>query len=249
MTVHGYNPHTRYRERSAQRIAKLMALMALAAVTCLLGFWLGRQYGAERSISLNDQVEALTQQRNLLQDSVTELRAETQTAEARYNQLREEFNTLIPEGPVQDLIRLVREQIEQGMEPERLAFVIRSARPPTGCTEPETKRFVVSNPAYQGPDSVVSVAEGAITISASGSSARNDDGQPEAWYDPAQPVNILFEVSAPEAEGDGGKQQERKNGILPIRHSIVAGDREYRFTVEAGSRSFARVVFDSCAYP
>jgi hypothetical protein len=141
---------------------------------------------------------------------------------------------------MQDLTRLVKEQIDQGMAPERLSFVIKSARPPTDCTDPETKRFVVSTPSYTGPASSASVADGAVIIKAKGASASNKAGQPEAWFDPAQNVEVTF---------TSVNGNEVKKGMFPIRHSVVAGNREYRFTVEEGAKSFAKVTFDSCAYP
>lgn len=240
MSINSYNPHTRYRERAMQRMTNAISMLLVIGLSCSVGFWMGKQFGAEKAISLADQVEALTKERNVLQQNVTELRAEAQTANTRYEQIKAEYNAVMPEGPMQDLTRLVREQIDQGMAPERLAFVIKSARPPTDCTEPETKRFVVSTPNYTGPDSSVSVADGAVIIKAKGVSAYNKDGKAEAWFDPAQNVEIVF---------TGAGLTETKKGALPIRHSVVVGAREYRFTIEEGSKSFARVVFDSCAYP
>lgn len=238
MLINNYNPHSRYRERAMQRMTGMISMLIVIALSACVGFWIGKQYGVEQNISLRDSVGELTKERNLLQGNVTELRAEAQTANTRYEQIKAEYNAIMPEGPMQDLTRLVREQLDQGMAPERLSFVIKSARPPTGCTDPESKRFVVSTPNYTGPDSNASV-EG-ITIKAKGVSATNRNGQPEAWFDPAQTVAVTFTT----AEGT-----ETKSGIFPIRHSVVSGGREYRFTIEEGAKSFARVVFDSCAYP
>lgn len=240
MMLNSYNPSSRYRERAMQRMTNAISMIIVIALSACVGFWIGKQYGVERAISLEEQVTALTKERNLLQSNVTELRAEAQTANTRYEQIKAEYNAVLPEGPMQDITKLVREQLTQGMAPERLAFVIKSARPPTDCTEPETKRFVVSTPSYTGPESSASVADGAIIVKAKGASASSKDGKPEAWFDPAQNVEVTF-TSA------GGT--EVKKGALPIRHSVVAGNREYRFTIEEGAKSFARVVFDSCAYP
>lgn len=240
MMINSYNPHSRYRERAQQRFTSMISMVLVIALSACVGFWIGKQYGVEQNISLKDQVESLTKERTVLQKSVTELRAEAQTANTRYEQIKAEYNAVMPEGPMQDLTRLVREQIDQGMAPERLAFVIKSARPPTGCTDPESKRFVVSTPSYAGPDSSVSVADGAIIIKANGVSATNKDGRAEAWFDPSKAVEVTFTT----AEG-----AEKKNSVFPIRHSVVTDGREYRFTIEEGAKSFAKVVFDSCAYP
>ncbi len=240
MPINNYNPHTRYKERNAQRIASALGVLAVILLSMLLGFWLGKQYGAEHLITLKDEVEALEKERSALQDQVTELSATAQTANTRYGQLQEEVESIIPAGPMQDLVTLVREQLKQGMDAERLSFVIRSVRPPSGCTEAETKRFVINTPAYSGPESLASVADGKIKVGGSGVSARNISGLPEAWYDPSKRVEVFFM---------NGDKREVKKGVLPLRYSTVVGNREYRFTIEKGARSFAKVVYDSCSYP
>lgn len=238
--LNSYNPTTRYKNRAMQKMTNAASMIIVIGLSASVGFWMGKQYGVENVMALKEQVTQLTGERNVLQQNVTELRAEAQTANTRYEQIRAEYNAQIPEGPMQDLTKLVREQLGQGMAPERLAFVIKSARPPTGCTEPETKRFVVSTPSYSGPASSVSVADGAVIINGKGTSASNKEGRAEAWFDPAQPIAISFAANG---------QVDNKNSTLPIRHSVVVGNREYRFTIEEGAKSFAKVVFDSCAYP
>jgi hypothetical protein len=240
MTLRSYNPHTRYKERAAQRFAALMGYAALTLISILIGFWLGKQYGATELITLKDEIVSIKQERDLLQSNATELSAAAQTANMRFEQLQEEVESIIPKGPMQNIATLVRDQLKKGTDPERLAFVIRSARPPTGCVDPQNKRFVVSTPAYNGPASAALIADGLISITGTGSSARNEKKQPEAWYDPAKRVKITFKY---------GDKIETKAGTLPMRYSIVAEDREYRFSIEAGARSFAKVVYDSCAYP
>ena len=241
MELNQYNPHNRYKNRASQRVASIISFLLVVSMSVGVGIWMGRQLGAESVISLKKQVKSLTAETEELQTTLTDLRAEAQTANTRYEQLRAEYNAAVPEGPMQDLLKLVKQQLDEGMEPGRLAFLLRSARPPTDCTEADSKRFIVSTPTYKGQDSSVSVADGAVVVSGAGVSAKNKEGAPEAWYDPSQDVTITFTSKL------GGV--EKKTGPLPMRHSVVVEDREYRFTVEEGSRSFARVVFDSCAYP
>ncbi len=239
MSIGSYNPHRRYQERAAQRLAGLLKVFAFIIVSLVSGFWLGKQYGAEQLIVLKESIETLEAQREDLQAQVTESTASAQTANKRFEQLKEEVASILPEGPIQDLVTVLREQLSKGTDPERLSFVIRSTRPPTGCLDPDSKRFVVSTPANKGPQSIVQIAD-TITITGIGTSAQNQEGNPEAWFDQAKPVAITFK---------NGEEKEIKKGVLPIRHSMVVGNREYRFTIETGARSFAKVVFDSCNYP
>ena len=239
MSIGSYDPHRRYQERAAQRLAGLLKVFAFIVVSLVFGFWLGKQYAAEQLIISQDAVEMLQIERDDLQSQITEITASAQTANKRFEQLKEEVASVLPEGPMQDLVTLLREQLSKGTDPERLSFVIRSARPPTGCADPNSKRFVVATPANTGPKSVVQIAD-VITITGEGVSAQNKDGKPEAWYDQAKRVSLTFNY-------DG--KTEVKKGVLPIRHSMVVGDREYRFSIETGARSFAKVIFDSCDYP
>jgi len=240
MSLSNYNPHTRYKERAAQRFTSALGMLAIILIAMLIGFWVGKQYGAAQIIKLKDDVMVVTQERDDLEEKITTVTAAAQTAQTRYKQLQEEVESIIPAGPMQELVTLVREQLTQGMDPERLSFVIRSARPPTGCVDPETKRIVLATPAYKGPESVAAIAEGLVKINGSGKSARNTDGKPEAWYDPSKSVEIIFRHN---------DKMERKRGVLPIKYSVVAQDREYRFTIEPGARSFAKITYDSCSYP
>jgi hypothetical protein len=136
---------------------------------------------------------------------------------------------------------MIRAQIASGMSAERLAFVVRSARAPRNCSEPETKRFIVKTPTYTGPASNASFGEGAIVITGQGLSSRNAIGQAESWFDPSQPVAVEFKS----ADGEIIK----KEGVLPFQHSMVANGKEYRFNLTEGDKSFIKVTFDSCDYP
>ncbi|MBX2834340.1 MAG: hypothetical protein KTR28_05140 [Micavibrio sp.] len=241
MKISSYNPQDRYRRRAADRMAGIITVFILVVVSFATGYLVGNKKAGHQERYLKRQVEQLEDDNSGMQDQITELRAETQTANARFEQLQELYNETVPEGPMKDLVSLLKKQVDEGRDPERLAFLIRSARPPRNCTEPQTKRFVVSTPTYQGPDSKIVLADGALVVTANGASAMNGEGAPEAWYDPSKSVAIEF-------TGLGGKA-ETKSGVMPIHHSIVIADKEYRMSVTEGAKSFAKISFDSCDYP
>jgi hypothetical protein len=222
-------------------MAAFLVVLGILGLAFGAGFWLGNQNAGQQERILQRRVESLLDEQEVLQDSVTELRVEAQTAVSRYEQLQETYKEVLPEGPMQELVALVKQQLDDGRSAERLAFLIRSARPPKNCSEPETKRFVVLTPAYDGPGGQISIADGALIVKASGQSAVDAQGRPEAWYDPSKKVKVEF----------SGRERtaETKGGIMPLRHSVIVEDREYRFTIAAGARSFAKVTFDSCDYP
>ena len=237
-----YNPRDRYRERAVRRFNRTLLVLIVLGGSATLGFMAGRQHSSIQIEALNKELALNKQQTKSLQEELVTVRADAQTATSRFELLRAQYEKDLPQGgPTREIFEMVRKQIDDGMAPERLAFVIRSARPPRNCSDPASKRFVVQTPAYKGTSSTVSVGEGAVIISASGASTRGRDGVVEAWYDPTQKVKVTFKTA--ESENDV------KEGVLPFQHSLIAAGREYRFTLTEGEKSFVKVTFDSCDYP
>lgn len=241
MTFSTYNPNERYRQRAARRTSNVIAFLFLFSIFGGIGYW-GGGIGAQQQISiLREEKRILLEENNKIQEEKIELRAEAQTANVRLEQLRATYEELLSDGPLRDLVTLVRQQIEQGIDVNRLESVILSARPPQNCSDADSKRFVVLTPVYKGPESRASIEGGIVSVFGSGVSAKSEDGKSEAWFDPAQPVEITFRTQTGKAEV--------KKGVLPIRNSVVVRDKEYRFTVSVGAKSFAKVTYDFCDYP
>lgn len=242
MSIGRYNPHSRYKQRAANRVNRIVMTLLMLAALMGFGFWMGRQHAVFQIESLKKDAENARADADKMQDELIKVRAESQTANSRFQQLQTQYEQDLPaEGPTRELVQMLRKQLEDGMSPDRLALLIRSARPPRNCSDPSTKRFMVKTPAYTGPDSAAAIGEGAVTVSGIGASSRNNDGQQEAWYDPSQPVTVTFKIA--------GAELEKKTGTLPLQHSLIAAGREYRFTLSEGEKSFIKVTFDSCDYP
>ena len=240
MRVSSYNPRDRYKRKSSEQMLAFGVVLFILFLAFAVGFFVGSSNSTQSGEAAIKQNEELLNQREELQDQVTALSAEIQTLQTRIEQQESEFKEAMPEGPLRELVSLLKKSLDEGKDPQRLAFMLQSGRAPRNCTEPDTKRFVVSTPAYEGPVSEVSLEEGALVVTGKGRSSSNEEGQPEAWYDPTKMVEVQFKT----AEG-----QKTKKGTLPIRHSIVVNDREYRLTIARGAQSFAKIVYDSCDYP
>ncbi|MGH1403305.1 MAG: hypothetical protein ACRBDL_03610 [Alphaproteobacteria bacterium] len=236
-----YDPGDRYRRRAAQRMTSLILFTVIISVAVGAGFWLGQMRARQNTYILQEQNRDLNEQQTTLQDEMTALRAEAQTAMVRLEQLRASYDELLSEGAMSDLVELLKQQLQKGVDPKRLESVILSARPPQNCSDAQSKRFVVITPVYSGPSSKASIGSGVVSISGKGASAQNSKGDKEAWFDPGQPVEIVFHGR--------NKEPQTKKGVLPLYHSMVMGDKEYRFTVTAGAKSFAKVTYDHCDYP
>lgn len=242
MSYSSYNPRSRYRDRAVKRL-NMTILVLIAMGACFgFGFFVGGQHAVVNNGTLKLEVEDLSKRLEETENELTTVRADSQTAVSRYEQLKAQYEKEMPgEGPLREIVEQVRQQIKDGMAPERLAFVLRSARPPRNCSDPTSKRFIIKTPVYKGADSVVSAGEGAVTVVGSGSSARTRDGKVESWFDPTQTVHLTFKTA------DG--EIEKRSGVLPIQHSIISKGKEYRFTMAEGEKSFVKVTYDSCDYP
>ena len=242
MALGQYNPRNRYRDRAIQRFNKTIFVLAAMAGFFALGFFIGGQNAVVQNGTLKLELSDKDARLKTLQDELTTVRAEAQTASSRLEQLKTQYEKDIPQdGPMREIIDMVKSQLDDGMAPDRLTFVLRSARPPRNCSDPSSKRFIIKTPAYKGSESVVTVGEGAVIVSGIGASARTREGQMESWFDPTQSINVTFKTSS----GD----IEKKSGVLPIQHSIISNGKEYRFTLAEGEKSFVKVTFDSCDYP
>ncbi len=241
MTLSSYDPNARYRRRSARQITNAMMLCIFLGIIFTLGYWVGGMQAQQNLYILEQEKRILQEEERETQSQMTELRAEAQTATVRLEQLRVSYEELLSDGPMQDMVTLLRQQLDKGIDVTRLKSVLLSARPPQNCTDPQSKRFVVRAPVYKGPGSNVSINGNTVSIFGNGVSVQRNGGKKEAWFDPNQPVELTFKTK------DG--REDKKKGVLPIYHSIVVKDKEYRFTVAVGAKSFARVTHDHCDYP
>lgn len=190
----------------------------------------------ERIAALSQEVAGLQQQSAGLATDLARAREEIAAWQARYE--RE-----VPTGFIREMMQLVKQKLEAGAEQERLAFLVAAADQPRSCDgEPETKRFIVTTELQSGgANDAVSFGERAITVTAVGAAARDPNGNMEAWYDPEKPVTVTFTQL-------GGKTITAE-GTLPLHHSVVSGDSEFRFTALPGARGFLTVTADRCDYP
>ncbi len=164
-----------------------------------------------------------------------EMRRELGNTEAALNKMQ----TLLPTPEIQDLLVVINQKAADGVSPARMATLIAGLSQDEKCSDQSpAKRFTIETPVSQQANGSVSFYRGLITITGKGSPTLNEDGNPEAWFDPLKPVTVTFTLP-------GGENQETA-GMLPLYHSVVVKDKEYRFTITAGRRSFADITVRSC---
>lgn len=217
----------------------------LLGIVALAGFYaydVGEMLATQEVRRLQEDMVRLTDENDQRRLENASLLASIQTGAAEIGALEERYARNVPSPEMTELLDLVQQRMNAGISRERIAYVIGAAREQVECDYgPVTKRFVLSTPIYRSAADTVRFAENTIMVSGDGEAQRNDAGNPLAWYDPAQSVTIRFTHI--------GGEISTVSGRLPLRHSVVVNDSEYRFNIVEGERSFVEVTGDRCVFP
>ena len=245
MTLSGYGGRLDRRRSNRWRMA-MFRLLAYAAVMGAISYW-AYSMGGERSENRN---RALEQQMIGLQDENRRLRDETDAAVAarvaavdRASRYQRQYEQEVPQGQVREIMMAVRDRLEEGVDPERITFVVGAVQNETRCApDIVSRRFIVQTPISAGANGSVSFANRAITVTGTGESSIDSSGNVAGWFDSAKPVSLSFAVP-------GGDSTAVK-GLLPLHHAVVLNGKAHKFTVTAAdTRGFVMVTEQVCDYP
>ncbi len=239
--ISNLNSFQRHHRQKARR--KLMGNLLLLGALLGMG-WMAYGYG-ERQMAARmgqrvDEVTELTKERDSLRQQVVDLQAAAIVSQQTISELETRYREQIPDDGIGEMVKTLREKLASGVSRERMGIILAAATNPRNCRSRETRRFMLSTTLNQGTDTAATFASGAVTVSGEGLNAVNDQGQKEAWYDPAKKVTIKFRAI-------GGKVSIAE-GVLPLTHTIIDDTLEYRYTIEAGPRGFVAVSGDLCDY-
>jgi cell division protein FtsB len=233
----------RRRRRRQVRWSIVRFLFGLAAVAIVGGY--GYQVGVSADQAWTDKLEAdlqRFQEDNLaLRDQLAMTALHASAARTALEDLQRRYRARVPDGALAGLLGRVERQLQAGVDQARLAFLIDAAGQDAGCPQPPvTKRFTPRTPLGIGPVGAVRFDD-RITVTADAESALDEQGQPEAWYDPAKPVRLAFRTL------DG--RELAVEGTLPLRHSVLVDGAEYRFSAIPGPTSFVEITGQACPFP
>ena len=231
----------RYRRRFLGGFVKLGLVAALLLGTGLFAYQMGVEQMKGRDASLREEVSTLSRQKAELELLAVQMQNAAKTAEARVADVEARLKRDVPTGELARLSKMVSQRLSSGLDPARLAFVIEQAQTQRNCQQPDSKRFMLATPLLKTGNRATTFGNGTITVTGEGMSARNAQGQPESWYDPAQPVRIRIVTQS-------GKETVVA-GPLPLHQSVVVDQTEHRFTFTAGQRSYIEVTADRCPFP
>ncbi len=234
----------RYRRRRRFWIglAKWTLALIFIAVMGVYAYMVGSDLAQRELTASQEKIEELKDSVEQLKLTNADLKAELKELSAKAEEWQMRYQKDVPSGQLKELVGSVEEKLQKGVAFERLQFVIGAAENPRACDkDPVTRRFIVTTSLQTGANDSVSFANNTLTVTAEGVSARNADGLPEAWFDPQQPVKVIFTHL--------GDDPIVVNGTLPLHHSVVLGDDEYSFSITPGARGFLSVTGERCDYP
>ena len=239
--------HARRRRRAAvaRWIGVLVAVAGLVTLAFMTGSSISEQRVARletRTAELRAEGEALRRAAAARETARVSLAASRDEAVRRLEALQARYDSDAPQGEMRELHRRMVGLIDSGVPRQRIEALLSHAGARPRCPDgPVTRRFILPLSATRGVNNAVGFAERTITVTGQGAPSRSEDGNPQAWFDPAEPVTLHFTLV-------GGRRKEI-SGRLPLHHSLVSEGREHRFTARPGPRSFVLVTWVGCELP
>lgn len=230
----------RRRRQSRGRTIRGIVLFGLFVAVLAFSYYLGAQQSAGEIEALNARIFELTDTNERLAKTKGEVEAALTQARGNYQQLETRYNREVPKGPALELQRMMSKKMEEGVTAPRIAAVVNLLQAKRVCEEGEGRRFYAKVPLYQGGGTEVALGGGLLKVSGVGQPVITAQNAPEAFYDPAKPIQVKL------IAGDGTKDAE---GVLPFSDTVIGAGYEWRVKLARGARGFVNVSFDRCKFP
>jgi hypothetical protein len=218
-------------------LLKLLAVGSVLGLTVYYAYEVGYRVAQGEVSALKEQVAQAAEDQRKAQEQAEGDRAALNEAKKQADDFKALYEQVKPTDALKDLTALLHGKLSEGMDPKRLAFVIKSAQNPHDCQTIPAKRFLVRTPRYKGPSTYTSVRlDEMVSLSADGAGA--NDGH-EQYFDAER--SLKLHVGVP------GARDSDISGKLPIEHAVVVKNTEFHFTVSAASnRGFVEVTSEKC---
>lgn len=241
MSLGLYDYERRHRRRVWGRLFRFGFYLAFILGLALFAYQTGIEQHRAKEEELRSRIEDLRADAADWEAYADRKEDELEAAIRQLEQLSAQYRREVPTGELRRLTDLVAARLQEGIDPQRLAFFIEAAGPPQDCSQPQTRSFFMATPLWDGPNTSTAFAEGRIIVSGLGENARDGQGQVLPQFDPTEEVTLTF------ATIDGAETSV--TGTLPLQHSIVVGNDEFRFSVTEGRTSMVDVTADRCPFP
>jgi len=242
MSLGLWDERRRRRRQFRQTVFRWLLAFAVVAGAGIFAYRQGTAL-AERGVAARDeQIRALVAQVDELR-ATTDAQADQIAAErGRAEEWRQRYERDVATGETRELFDLVQSKLTQGVGTARLRWVVERTEARRDCDpRPQVKRVLVQTPISPGARAPTAFAGTGVSVTIGGLSARNSSGAPEAWFDAKLPVTFTVTPS-------GGRAVET-TGPLPLTYSVLEGDREFRFAINAAARGYAQVSLERCRFP
>lgn len=233
------------RQRERWRTALVRTLL-YAGVLALVAYWaysMGSERAELRNLSLVDRLASLQEENRRLHDDTEAAIRERAVAAERLAESQRRYRSDVPAEDEREILNVVRQRMADGVPRERFLHVLEAVQISPRCaSDVLTRRFLLQTSLSVGTHASVSFANNAIVVTGTGMSAHDPAGNREAWFDAAEPVRIAF--TAP------GGAESVSEGLLPLHHAVVLGNKAHNFTMTAAqTQGFVSVTEQVCDYP
>jgi len=218
-------------------LVKLVLGIGAFGLLVFYAYEVGYRVAQGELASLREQLSAANDQSSKAREQADGDRAALNELRKQSDELRGLYEQSKPSDEIKDLTALIRARMAEGLEPKRLAFIIKTAPVPRQCETLPVKRFLVRTPKTKGANTATSVRlDDQVEVSADGIGA--NDGR-EQWFDPDRPVRLHVAGTGHAAE---------LSGKLPIEQAVMLRPaQELHYTVTASvSRGYADVASERC---
>lgn len=233
----------RRRRRTQWLMFKWFVALCIIGAAGLSAHEMGKRLASNELGRQRDQIESLTARVRELEALNAALRAEVATTEATARNWQTLYERDVARGPAKELFELIQQKLAGGVEADRLKTVLTATQNRRDCRrEAERRKFPLAVRQKDALKASLKFAKGQLSLIAFGVPATDQQGNPEAWFDPAQPVSARL-------VRDGTTVTE-VTGPLPLTTTQILGEREYQFSIEANKlRGTIDFTADSCRFP
>ena len=165
-----YDSERRYRRRVWGGVIRFVLYVGVVLAAAMVSYEFGAEDIEGQRRMHQEQLLEFEQARAASEQESANLRVEVERAKLALDEWEKRYNADVPTGARRELLDLVNERLEAGVDPNRLAFFIKSAEDKRDCEEVETKRFLVRTPLYNGANTSVTFANDAVAVTGSGES-------------------------------------------------------------------------------
>lgn len=227
------------RQRLLIGLVKLLVVVGAFAFTAYYAYEVGFRVAQRETGSLRENLEKAEINLKEEQAKVEADHYALDEAKKQADDFKSLYDQVKPTDDIRDLTAIMRSKLASGMNPRRLAFVIKSAQNPHDCEGLGTKRFLVRTPRYKGPEATTMVRfDDVVTITADGAGG---NGGHEQWFDPESPVKVHVAAA--------GAKDAELGGNLPVEYAVAVRNSEYHFTISAANaRGWVEVVTERCNF-